>query len=89
MPLPCVCQNTPPLPSVAVATFAFFTSGIEEFDKAYREGYLTKVIATNLTYRRPEAVYACLNRGEAAAPDEIKNKSICLNGDIGEILEDL
>lgn len=42
----------------AVATFAFFTSGIEEFDKAYREGYLTKVIATNLTYRRPEVASA-------------------------------
>ena len=42
----------------AVATFAFFTSGTEEFDKAYREGYLTKVIATNLTYRRPEVQQA-------------------------------
>ena len=38
----------------AVATFAFFTSGIEAFNKAYEEGYLTRVIATNLTYRRPE-----------------------------------
>ena len=38
----------------AVCTFAFFTSGIEEFNKAYNEGLLTKVIATNLTYRRPE-----------------------------------
>ncbi len=38
----------------ALATFAFFTSGIEEFDRAYREGSLTKVITTNLTYRRPE-----------------------------------
>ena len=38
----------------AMATFAFFTSGTEEFDKAYQDGYLTRVIATNLTYRRPE-----------------------------------
>ena len=38
----------------AVATFAFFTGGVEQFDRAYEEGCLTKVLATNLTYRRPE-----------------------------------
>ncbi|MBR1584594.1 MAG: ribose-phosphate pyrophosphokinase [Clostridia bacterium] len=38
----------------AVATFAFFTSGIDAFERAYQEGYLSRVIATNLTYRRPE-----------------------------------
>lgn len=36
-----------------------------------------------------DAVYACLNDGEAYAPDEIKTKSICINGDIGEILDQL
>ena len=38
----------------ALTTFAFFTSGIEAFRKAYEEGLLTRVVATNLTYRRPE-----------------------------------
>ena len=38
----------------AVATFAFFTSGLDAFNKAYEEGYLTRVLATNLTYRTPE-----------------------------------
>ena len=42
----------------AIATFAFFTSGIEEFNKAYNEGLLTKVVASNLTYRRPEVIAA-------------------------------
>ena len=42
----------------AVATFAFFTSGLSEFNKAYEEGLLTKVVATNLTYRRPEVINA-------------------------------
>ena len=42
----------------AVATFAFFTSGIEEFNKAYEEGLLTKVVSSNLTYRRPEVIAA-------------------------------
>ena len=37
----------------------------------------------------PDATYACLNYGEAYAPDEIKDKSICINGDIGDILEKL
>ena len=36
------------------------------------------------TYR--DATYACLNFGEAYAPEEIRKKSICINGDIGEIL---
>ena len=38
----------------AAATFAFFTEGIEGFQRAYEEGILTKVISTNLTYRTPE-----------------------------------
>jgi len=38
----------------AIVTFAFFTSGIETFRKAYEEGLITRVIATNLTYRNPE-----------------------------------
>ncbi len=42
----------------AVATFAFFTSGIEEFNKVYNEGLLTKVVSSNLTYRRPEVIAA-------------------------------
>ncbi len=36
--------------------------------------------------QRPDAVYACLNYGEACAPDEIADRSICINGDIREIL---
>ena len=34
----------------------------------------------------PDATYACLNYGEAYAPDEIIDRSICINGDIREIL---
>jgi NAD-dependent SIR2 family protein deacetylase len=35
------------------------------------------------------ATYACLNLGEAYAPDEIAKKSICIDGDIGDVLEKL
>ena len=35
----------------------------------------------------PDAVYVCINYGEVYVPDEIKKKSICINGDIGEVLD--
>ncbi|HIV90379.1 MAG TPA: Sir2 silent information regulator family NAD-dependent deacetylase [Candidatus Eisenbergiella stercoravium] len=41
------------------------------------------------TYRNPEAFYVCLNLGDAAAPGEITERSLCIDGDIGEILEEL
>ena len=40
-----------------------------------------------MTYRNPKAVYACVNLGEAIAPEEIKDRSICIDGDIGVTLE--
>ncbi|MBR5739628.1 MAG: ribose-phosphate pyrophosphokinase [Lachnospiraceae bacterium] len=36
------------------ATFGLFTNGLEKFDKAYEDGYITKVLTTNLTYQKPE-----------------------------------
>ena len=42
-----------------------------------------------MTNEWPDAVYVCLNYGEAYAPEEIREKSICVNGDIGEILRSL
>lgn len=35
------------------------------------------------------AVYGCVNAGEAYAPEEIRGRSICINGDIGEVLKQL
>jgi hypothetical protein len=37
----------------------------------------------------PDATYACINYNEAYAPDEIRSKSICINGDVGDILNKL
>ncbi|MBR1797251.1 MAG: hypothetical protein IJ757_04475 [Clostridiales bacterium] len=42
-----------------------------------------------MTYNNPMATYACLNYGDAFAPSEIKKQSICIDADIGEILEKL
>lgn len=40
-----------------------------------------------MTYQNPKAVYACVNQGEAYVPQEIKDRAICIDGDIGEMLE--
>ncbi len=38
-------------------------------------------------YRDPKAVYACINYGDAAAPKEIAERSVCIDSDIGEVLK--
>lgn len=43
----------------------------------------------NMTTANPKAVYACVNAGEAYVPKEIRDRSICINGDIGQILENI
>jgi ribose-phosphate pyrophosphokinase len=35
-------------------TYALFTDGLDAFNKAHREGIITRVFSTNLTYRTPE-----------------------------------
>ena len=42
-----------------------------------------------MTHQNPKAVYACINYGEAYAPREIGERSICIDGDIGETLKQL
>ena len=39
-----------------------------------------------MTFANPNATYACVNYNQAYAPDEIRSRSICINGDIGEVL---
>lgn len=38
------------------ATFGLFCNGLENFDKAYEDGTITKVFTTNLNYRKPETI---------------------------------
>lgn len=42
-----------------------------------------------MTMENPKAVYACVNLGEAFAPKEIEERSVCIDGDIGEMLKNL
>lgn len=42
-----------------------------------------------MTAENPQATYVCVNLGEAYAPENIRKRSICIDGDIGEILHKL
>ncbi len=42
----------------AAVTFGLFTDGLDHFQKAYEEGIIDKVYATNLIYRTPELLAA-------------------------------
>ncbi|MDE5548188.1 MAG: Sir2 silent information regulator family NAD-dependent deacetylase [Clostridia bacterium] len=42
-----------------------------------------------LTGQNPQAVYACINYGEAVCPSEIKEQSICIDADIASVLSDI
>lgn len=42
-----------------------------------------------MTWRSPNAVYACVNFGEAYAPKEIADRSLCIDADIAEVLRSI
>ena len=50
---------------------------------------IIKVPFMRMTREWPDAVYACVNYGEAFTPEEILDKSICVDGDIGSVLKAL
>ena len=56
-------------------------------------GFNTPVIIKypfwQMTAKNPNAVYACVNFNEAFCPEELKDNSICINGDIAEVLRDI
>ena len=53
-------------------------------------GYNTPVIIKypfwQMTAKNPNATYACVNKGQAICPAEIRHKSICINDDISNII---
>ena len=56
-------------------------------------GFNTPVIIKypfwQMTAKNSNAVYACLNKGQAFCPQEIDRQSICMDADIAEVLEKL
>jgi NAD-dependent SIR2 family protein deacetylase len=60
-----------------------------ELGVGYNTPGIIKYPFWQMTMKNKNAVYACVNFGEAFAPEEIKQQSICIDGDIGTILEKL
>ncbi|MCR4777102.1 MAG: Sir2 silent information regulator family NAD-dependent deacetylase, partial [Saccharofermentans sp.] len=56
-------------------------------------GYNTPVIIKypfwQRTFDNPNATYACINFSDAECPEQIKDRAILIEGDVGEVLEDL
>ena len=47
---------------------------------------IIKFVFHRLTAENPHSTYVCINKGEAYAPQEIANRSIVINDDIGEVI---
>ena len=56
-------------------------------------GYNTPVIIKypfwQMTAKNPDAIYACINQGQAVCPQGIERQSACINADIGQVLQSL
>lgn len=57
-----------------------------ELGVGYNTPGIIKYPFWRMTAENENASYACVNYSEAYAPDEIKKQSVCVEGDIGEIL---
>ncbi len=42
-----------------------------------------------MTAKNSKATYACINQGDAICPREIERQSICINADIGEVVQEM
>ena len=57
-----------------------------ELGVGYNTPGIIKYPFWQMTYENPNAVYACVNQGQTASPREIADRSICIDGDIGETI---
>ena len=78
----------------ASAAYSGFLRRHEKGQVLYLElgvGFNTPVIVKypfwQMTMANEKAVYACVNYGEAFCQEEIEDRSICIDGDIGEMLK--
>ena len=60
-----------------------------ELGVGYNTPGIIKYPFWQLTEANPKAIYACINYGDAVCPDEIKQRSICIDEDIAKVLKDL
>ena len=60
-----------------------------ELGVGYNTPGIIKYPFWQMTYENPNAVYACINQGQAASPREIADRSICVDRDIGKTILEL
>lgn len=57
-----------------------------EFGVGYNTPVIIKYPFWQMTAKNPSATYACINRGQAMCPQEIEQRSICLDADISAVI---
>ena len=57
-----------------------------EFGVGYNTPVIIKYPFWQMTAKNPNAIYACINQGQAVCPQEIEQRSICMNADVGYIV---
>ena len=60
-----------------------------EFGVGYNTPVIIKYHFWQMTAKNPKAIYACINQGQAVCPQEIERQSVCINADIGQVLQSL
>ena len=60
-----------------------------EFGVGYNTPVIIKYPFWQMTAKNPKAIYACINQGQAVCPQEIERQSLCINADIGQVLQSL
>lgn len=60
-----------------------------EFGVGFNTPTIIKYPFWIMTVENPDSFYACVNSGEAFCPDEIIDRSVCINADISEVLRSI
>ncbi len=58
-----------------------------ELGVGYNTPGIIKYPFWQMTLKNYKSTYACINYGQAECPNEIRSQAICINSDIGEVLE--
>ncbi len=60
-----------------------------ELGVGYNTPGIIKYPFWQMTADNPDATYVCVNYGEAVCPEDIREQAICIDGDIGTVIDEL
>lgn len=60
-----------------------------ELGVGYNTPGIIKYPFWQMTAKDPDAVYACINKEEAFCPEEIRDRAVCIDADIGTVIKEL